>query len=102
MAAAAGNWHRPAIYLRHSRDGGNTFGAAARLSRPGGRSIQPAITVSGGRPVVAWADNSAGAFDVYVQIVGVDAAGVNVSAAPWSSPAIATRPASATPPSRCC
>jgi hypothetical protein len=73
--------HRPAIYLRHSGNGGATFGAAVRLSRPGGRSIQPAIAVSGGRPVVAWADNSGGAFDVYVQVVGVDPAAVNVSAA---------------------
>jgi hypothetical protein len=72
--------HRPAIFLRHSSNGGSTFSAAVRLSRPGGRSIQPAITVSGGRPIVAWADNSAGAFDVYAQIVGVDAAAVNVSA----------------------
>jgi hypothetical protein len=72
--------HRPAIFLRHSRNGGNTFGAAVRLSRPGGRSIQPAITVSGGHPVAAWADNSAGAVDVYAQVVGVDAAPVNVSA----------------------
>jgi hypothetical protein len=73
--------HRPAIYLRHSGNGGATFGAAVRLSRPGGRSIQPAIAVSGGRPVVAWADNSGGAFDVYVQVVGVDPDAVNVSAA---------------------
>jgi hypothetical protein len=72
--------HRPAIYLRHSANGGGTFGAPVLLSRPGGRSIQPAITLSGGRPVVAWADNSGGAFDVYVQAVGVDTAAVNVSA----------------------
>ena len=72
--------HRPAIYLRHSGNSGATFGPAVRLSRPGGRSIQPAITVSGGQPVVAWADNSGGAFDVYVQVVGVDPAAVNVSA----------------------
>jgi len=73
--------HQPAIYLRQSRNSGATFGPAIRLSRPGGRSIQPAITVSSGRPVVAWADNSGGAFDVYVQVVAVDAAAVNVSAA---------------------
>lgn len=34
----------------------------------------------GWSPVVAWADNSAGAFDVYAQVVGVDAVAVNVSA----------------------
>lgn len=74
--------HRPAIYLRHSDNAGRTFGPAVRLSSGTGRAIQPAITsLDAGHPVVAWADNSGGAFDVYVQVVGVDAAAINVSAA---------------------
>jgi thiol-disulfide isomerase/thioredoxin len=73
--------HQPNIYLRHSRDGGESFGPALQLTRTTGRSVQPAIAVWGRYPVVAWADNSAtGAFDVYAQVVGVDAAPVNVSA----------------------
>jgi hypothetical protein len=72
--------HRPSIYLRHSGNGGDSFGPAVRLSRSSGRSIHPAIAVAGGHPVVAWADNGGGAFDVLVQVVGVDAAPVNVSA----------------------
>lgn len=72
--------HHPNILLRHSADGGLRFGPPQQLTHTTGRSIQPDITLVGRRPVVAWADNSAtGAFDVYVQIVGVDAAPVNVS-----------------------
>lgn len=67
--------HQPNIYLRHSRDGGASFGPALQLTHTAGRSIQPAIAVWGQHPVVAWADNSAtGAFDVYAQVVGADAA----------------------------
>jgi hypothetical protein len=74
--------HRPAIHLRHSDDGGDSFGPAVRLSRGAGRQVQPAIALLGDRrPVVAWADNSGGAFDVYAQVIGVDPAPVNVSAA---------------------
>ncbi len=74
--------HRPAIYLRHSDNGGDSFSPAVRLTRGAGRQVQPAIAVRGGRhPVVAWADNSGGAFDVYAQVIGVDPAPVNLSAA---------------------
>ncbi|MFI5611869.1 CehA/McbA family metallohydrolase [Amycolatopsis sp. NPDC051903] len=74
--------HRPAIYLRHSALGGLLFGPAVRLDAGTGRAIHPAIALLGtGHPVVAWADNTGGAFDVYTQVVGVDRAPVNVSAA---------------------
>jgi hypothetical protein len=73
--------HQPNIYLRHSRDEGESFGPALQLTATTGRSVQPAIAVWRGLPVVAWADNSAtGAFDAYAQVVGADAAPVNVSA----------------------
>lgn len=73
--------HRPAIYLSHSSNGGATFAPAKRLSTGHGRAVHPAIALlDDGTPVVAWADNSGGAFDVYAQIVGVDEAPVNVSA----------------------
>ncbi len=73
--------HRPAIYLRHSRNGGRSFDKPVRLSSGLGRAIHPAVAILDGRfPVVAWADNSGGAFDVYVQVVGVDLGPVNVSA----------------------
>ncbi|HEX3593220.1 MAG TPA: CehA/McbA family metallohydrolase [Pseudonocardiaceae bacterium] len=74
--------HRPAIYLRHSDDGGHSFRPAVRLTRGTGRQLQPAIALLDGQhPVVAWADNSGGAFDVFAQVIGVDRAPVNISAA---------------------
>jgi hypothetical protein len=74
--------HRPAIYLRHSRNGGRSFTPAVRLSNGRGRAMHPALALlDGTHPVVAWADNSGGAFDVYVQVVGLDKAPANVSAA---------------------
>ena len=73
--------HRPAIYLRHSDNAGRTFGPAVRLSSGTGRAIHPAIALLDAQhPVVTWADNSGGAFDVYVQVVGIDDAARNVSA----------------------
>ncbi|WBB70034.1 CehA/McbA family metallohydrolase [Micromonospora sp. WMMD812] len=74
--------HRPGIWLRHSGNGGRSFAPAVKLSTGHGRAEQPALAVLDGRhPVVAWAENSGGAFDVHVQVVGVDRAPVNVSAA---------------------
>lgn len=71
---------RSNIYLRHSANGGGSFKQAVKLSRSTARAIHPALAiVDGGRPVVAWADNSAGAFDVFVQVVGVDSEPHNVS-----------------------
>lgn len=72
--------HRPVIVVRHSGDGGKSFDDPIRLSDGFARAIQPAIALVDGRhPVVAWADNRGGAFDVYVQVLGVDNAPVNVS-----------------------
>ncbi|MFC0508998.1 CehA/McbA family metallohydrolase [Micromonospora costi] len=74
--------HRPGIWLRHSHNGGHSFGAAQRLDTGTGRAEHPSLALLDGRhPVVAWAENSDGAFDVHVQVVGVDRAPVNVSAA---------------------
>ena len=74
--------HRPGIWLRHSRNGGRSFAPAEKLSTGPGRAEHPALALLDGRyPVVAWAENSGGAFDVHVQVVGVDRAPVNVSTA---------------------
>ncbi|MGP4019370.1 CehA/McbA family metallohydrolase [Saccharopolyspora sp. 5N708] len=74
--------HRPAIYLRHSTNGGANFAPAVRLDGGTGRAVHPAIALLGsGHPVVAWADNTGGAFDVFAQVIGVDPHPVNVSAA---------------------
>jgi hypothetical protein len=76
--------HTPVILLAHSSDGGRTFAAPRKLSRGrrGSRAEHPAIALLDERsPLVAWADNSGGAFDVYAQIVGTDKAAVNLSAA---------------------
>jgi hypothetical protein len=72
--------HSPVILLAHSTDGGRSFSAPRRLSTGTGRAVQPAVALVDGRPLVAWSDNSAGAFDVYAQLLGVDSTPVNVSA----------------------
>jgi hypothetical protein len=84
--------HRPSIYLRHSDNGGKTFDPEVRLTHGTGRAIQPAIALlDADHPVVVWADNSGGAFDVYAQVVGVDRSPVNLSATgKTTSPGTAT------------
>ncbi|MFG1704149.1 CehA/McbA family metallohydrolase [Nonomuraea sp. M3C6] len=73
--------HRPVILLRHSRNGGHTFEPAVRLSSGSGRAVHPDLALLDARhPVVVWADNGRGPFDVYAQVVGVDQAPVNLSA----------------------
>jgi hypothetical protein len=73
--------HRPVILLSHSSNGGREFGKPVQLSDGKGRAVHPAIALlKNGYPVVAWADNGGGAFDVLVRVVGVDKAAVNVSA----------------------
>ncbi|WP_405771082.1 CehA/McbA family metallohydrolase [Actinacidiphila glaucinigra] len=74
--------HRPVILLAHSANGGSSFKAPNKISKGRGRAVHPALALVGdGHPLVAWSDNSGGAFDVYAQIVGVDKAAVNISAA---------------------
>jgi hypothetical protein len=74
--------HQPAILLAHSADGGRSFSAPRQLSTGDGRAVQPALALIGGKhPLVAWSDNSEGAFDVYAQLIGVDSAALNISAA---------------------
>ena len=76
--------HRPSVFLRHSSNGGHSFGPAVKLSASTGTglAIHPAISLlDGEHPVVAWADNSAGAFDVFAQVIGIDQVPVNISAA---------------------
>ncbi|WP_055586705.1 CehA/McbA family metallohydrolase [Peterkaempfera griseoplana] len=74
--------HQPVILMASSRNGGSSFGSPEKISKGRGRAINPAVAVlEGGHPLVVWSDNSGGAFDVYAQIVGVDKAAVNVSAA---------------------
>jgi hypothetical protein len=73
--------HRSAIYLRHSGNGGRTFGPAVRVSDGRGRAVHPAVAVvNRTHPLVAWADNAGGAFDVHARVVGVDDVPINVSA----------------------
>ncbi|MFF3590503.1 CehA/McbA family metallohydrolase [Streptomyces sp. NPDC002387] len=74
--------HRPVILLAHSTDGGGSFRSPQKISRSKGRAINPALAlIDGKHPLVAWSDNGEGAFDVYAQILGVDKAAVNISAA---------------------
>ncbi|MFJ9029494.1 CehA/McbA family metallohydrolase [Streptomyces sp. NPDC102274] len=74
--------HRPVILLAQSTNGGHSFKAPQRLSKDEGRAIHPAIALTDDKhPLVAWSDNSGGAFDVFAQTVGVDKAAVNISAA---------------------
>ncbi|MDX3098351.1 CehA/McbA family metallohydrolase [Streptomyces sp. ME19-03-3] len=74
--------HRPVILLAHSANGGESFKAPSKVSKGKGRAVHPALAlVDDKHPLVAWSDNSGGAFDVHAQIVGVDKAAVNVSSA---------------------
>ncbi|GII58027.1 hypothetical protein Pth03_64160 [Planotetraspora thailandica] len=84
--------HRSQIFLRHSKNGGHSFEPAVRLTDTQGRAIHPDVSVvDGSHAVVVWADNDGGAFDVYAQVIGVDHAPVNLSAAGKTvTPGIAT------------
>ncbi|WNO69356.1 CehA/McbA family metallohydrolase [Streptomyces sp. AM2-3-1] len=74
--------HQPVILLAQSTDGGHSFKSPVKLSKGKGRAINPAIALLDDRhPLIAWSDNSGGAFDVFAQIVGIDKAAVNISAA---------------------
>ncbi|MDP3857490.1 MAG: CehA/McbA family metallohydrolase [Stagnimonas sp.] len=72
---------RPAIYLRHSGDGGLSWDSEQLLRELPGRAERPAIALTpAGQPVVVWQEiRAAEPFDVFAQVVGVDAAPVNLS-----------------------
>jgi hypothetical protein len=73
--------HRPAIYLRHSTNGGTSWQAEQLVRSLGGRAEHPVVAVTvTGLPVVAWQEISAGnAFDVMAQIIGKESAPINLS-----------------------
>lgn len=72
---------RPAIYLRQSSDGGATWAAEQLVRGIPGRAERPAIALTpDGEPVVVWQEiRAAQPFDVFAQVIGVDAEPVNVS-----------------------
>lgn len=73
--------HRSTIVLRHSSDGGLTFGGEQIVRSIAGRCEHPALALtSDGKPIVAWQEISPRhPFDVMVQVIGVDPAPLNVS-----------------------
>ncbi|MDB5972434.1 MAG: hypothetical protein JWQ90_4884 [Hydrocarboniphaga sp.] len=74
---------RKAIYLRQSVDGGASWLAEVPLRVIPGRAEHPVVVATAdGRALVAWAEIQAGmAFDIWAQLLGVDAAPANVSGA---------------------
>ena len=72
---------RPAIYLRQSSDGGVTWAAEQLIRGIPGRAEHPALALTpAGQAVVAWQEiRAAEPFDVFAQVIGVDAEPVNVS-----------------------
>gem|GEM_PF-714262 len=73
--------HRPAIYLRHSADGGRHWEKEIALRTLGGRAEHPDLALlADGTPVVAWQEISAdNPFDVMLQRVGIDSQPLNLS-----------------------
>jgi hypothetical protein len=73
--------HRPAVYLRHSGDAGNSWDPEVVVRSVAGRAEHPVVaaTVSG-LPLVAWQEIGAGKpFDILAQVVGADTQPFNVS-----------------------
>jgi len=72
---------RPAIYLRRSADGGASWAAEELVRGIAGRAERPAVAFTPqGQPVVVWQEIRSGEpFDVLAQVIGVDAAPLNVS-----------------------
>ena len=76
--------YRTSIYLRHSGDEGATWEPEVLVRSPAsGRAEHPAIATDGnGRAMVAWQEIGEGTpFDVWAQLINVDSAPVNLSAA---------------------
>lgn len=73
--------HRSVVLLRHSSDGGRSWGDAQPVRSLDGRAEHPALALTPeGQPVLAWQEIGSGKpFDVMVQIVGRDAEPVNLS-----------------------
>lgn len=74
---------RPAIYLRHSNDGGLSWQPEQLVRGIPGRAERPDLALMPeGAPVVVWQEiRAANPFDVFAQIIGVDAAPQNLSRA---------------------
>lgn len=74
---------RPAIYLRQSSDGGATWQAEQLIRGIAGRAERPVIAVGvSGAPLLAWQEIRSGEpFDVFAQLLGVDAEPINLSRA---------------------
>lgn len=72
---------RPAVVLRQSSDGGVTWAAEQVVRTLAGRAERPAIALTpAGAPVVVWQEiRAAEPFDVFAQVIGVDAAPLNLS-----------------------
>lgn len=71
----------PRIVLRHSGDGGQHWDAVQTVRQLDGRAEHPALALSqNGHPIVAWQEIASGrAYDIYAQVLGVDAAPQNLS-----------------------
>lgn len=69
----------PQVYLRHSADGGRTWGPEQRVSDGRGRQERVALALAPAGPVLAWQAATGSAVDVLVQAMGVDRVPVNVS-----------------------
>lgn len=74
---------RPAIYLRRSSDGGASWADEEVIRSIPGRAERPAIALTpAGQPLVVWQEiRAAEPFDVFAQLIGVDAEPVNLSRA---------------------
>lgn len=74
---------RPAIYLRRSADGGQTWEDEIELRGIAGRAEKPDLALlSDGSPVVVWQEiRTEEPFDVFLQHVGTDPEPVNISRA---------------------
>jgi hypothetical protein len=72
---------RSDIYIRSSNDQGATWGAELKISNGSGRAVNPTLALVNEKcPVIAWADNRSGAFDIHARVLCVESASSNLSA----------------------
>jgi len=73
--------HRLAVYLRHSADSGSHWNKEVPVRAVNGRAEHPALALTReGLPLVAWQEITAQTpFDIYAQVIGSDAAPINLS-----------------------